>query len=79
MPVNRTFKSSPEHNGARRFPTRLVEGRFEDDLGIRVIHIERGARPDVVARGKMLAARPDYPPPHVVNAIAELIADHVHI
>jgi hypothetical protein len=57
----------------------LVEGRFEDDLGIRVMHIEHGSRPDVVARGKMLAARRDYPPPHVVNAIAELIADHVQI
>lgn len=79
MPVNRTFKSSPKHNGVRRFPTPVIEGRLKDDLGIRLIHIERTARPDVVARGRMLAARPDYPPPHVVDAIAELIADHVHI
>ena len=79
MPVNRTFKSSPKHNGVRRFRPRIVEGRLKDDLGIRLILIERTARPDKVARGKMLAARPDYPPPHVVNAIAELIADHVQI
>jgi hypothetical protein len=80
MPVNRTFKKSlPRHNGGRCSPTPIVERRFEDALGIRLIHIERGTRPDVVARGRMLAASADYPPPHVVNAIAELIADHVHL
>ncbi len=78
MPVNRTFKTSPRPNGVRRFPTRF-ESQFDNDLGIRLIHIERTARPDVVARGRLLAASANYPPPHVVNAIAELIAHHVHI
>lgn len=80
MPVNRTFKnSSPRRNGARCLPSPITERHFDDALGIRLIHIERGTRGDVVARGRMLAADADYPPPHVVNAIAELIADHVHL
>jgi len=79
MPVNRTFKrSSPRHNGGRCSPTAIVQRHLDDDLGIRIVHIERGARLDVVARGRLLAARADYPPPHVVNAIADLIAHHVH-
>ena len=51
---------------------------MDDALGIRVVHIERGALADVVARGRLLVNSGDYPPPHVVNAIAELIAHHVH-
>jgi hypothetical protein len=78
MPVNRTFKTSSRPNVGRRFPTRF-ESRLDDDLGIRLLHIERTARADVVARGRLLAASTNYPPPHVVNAIAELIAHHVHI
>ena len=78
MPVNRTFKkASPRHNGGRCSP--IIERHFEDGLGIRLLHIERGTRADMVARGRMLVADADYPPPHVVNAIAELIADHVHL
>jgi hypothetical protein len=80
MPVNRTFKnSSRRHNGARCSPSPIPDRHFADALGIRLIHIEHGTRADVVARGRMLAASADYPPPHVVNAIAELIADHVHL
>jgi hypothetical protein len=79
MPVNRTFKrSSPRHNKGRCSPTPIVERHLDNALGIRLVHIERGARSDVVARGRMLADSADYPPPHVVNAIADLIAHHVH-
>ena len=56
----------------------MVGRDLDDALGIRIVHIERGARTDVVARGRLLAASADYPPPHVVNAIAGLIAHHVH-
>jgi len=56
----------------------MVERHLDNALGIRLVHIERGARSDVVARGRLLVANGDYPPPHVVNAIADLIAHHVH-
>ena len=80
MPVNRTFKkASLRHKGDRCSPPLFREHTFEDALGIRLVHIERGTRADMVARGRMLVANADYPPPHVVNAIAELIADHVHL
>ena len=37
------------------------------------------SRKAVVERARLLAADPGYPPPHVVEAVAALIARHVRI
>lgn len=50
---------------------------FDPTLGLRLIDVEE-SREEVIARAKLLVADAGYPPPQVLDAIADLMARHVH-
>ena len=48
-------------------------------LRIPVMSIDDGSREALLERARFLAADPGYPPPYVIDAVADLIARHVHV
>jgi len=48
-------------------------------LGIPLISLRDDSREALVARARFLVQDSGYPPPSVVNAVADLIARHVRI
>jgi hypothetical protein len=58
---------------------KTVERGFDPALGIRVVTIKGESRGEMLERARLLAADPGYPPPYVMNAVAELIACHVQV
>lgn len=79
MPVNRTFK--PLSRMARRPCSQWTPPQRGVDAltGIPLVPLEDGSREALIDRARALAADPGYPPPYVVDAVAELIARHVRI
>ena len=56
-----------------------VERGIDPALGIPFVSIKGGSRAALVERARLLVKDPGYPPPYVVNAVADLIARHVQI
>jgi hypothetical protein len=56
-----------------------LEGRFDQTLGLPLVAMKGESRGALLERARLLAADPAYPPPHVVNAVAELVARHVQV
>jgi hypothetical protein len=79
MPVNRSSK--PLIRMARRHCAewKSVERGIDRSFGIPLVTIQGESREAMQNRARLLAADPAYPPPYVVNAVAELMARHVHI
>jgi hypothetical protein len=48
-------------------------------LRIPVISIDNGSREALLKRARSLATDPGYPPPFVIEAVADLIARHVRV
>jgi len=80
MPVNRSPKGlfrTPRRRGCSRWIP--LNRDFDPALGISLLSLSDNSREALVARARRLVKDPGYPPPFVVNAVADLIARHVRI
>jgi hypothetical protein len=80
MPVNRSPKAlfrTPRRRGCSRWIP--LNRDFDPALGIPLLSLNNDSREALVARARLLVQDPGYPPPFVVNAVADLIARHVRI
>ena len=80
MPVNRSakglFRTSRRRGCSRWIP---LNRDFGSALGIPLLSLNDDSREALVARARFLVQDSGYPPPFVVNAVADLIARHVRI
>ena len=76
MPINRFFK--PLVRTQRRRCLRH-SGRLDQVAGLPLLMLPDRSRKAVVERARLLAEDPGYPPPYVLESVADLIARHVRV
>lgn len=76
MPINRSFKPLVRTPRLRCLPP---SGRLDRVAGLPLLTLPDRSRKALVERARLLAEDPNYPPPYVLESVAELIARHVRI
>ena len=80
MPINRSPKGlfrTPRRRGCSRWIP--INRNCDPALGIPLLSLNDNSREALVARARLLVRDPGYPPPFVLNAVADLIARHVRL
>ena len=76
MPINRSFKPSVRTSRLRCL---RPSGRLDQVAGLALLTLPDRSRKDLVERARLLAEDPSYPPPYILESVADLIARHVRV
>ena len=76
MPINRSFKPLVR---TPRLGCLRSSGRLDQVAGLPLLTLPDRSRRALVERARLLAEDPDYPPPCVLESVADLIARHVRV
>jgi len=76
MPINRFFKPLVR---TPRLRCLRPSGRLDQVAGLALLTLPDRSRKALVERARLLVEDPGYPPPYVLEAVADLIARHVRV
>ncbi len=79
MPIDRSLKPLLQASRRRCLRPSDRNRRPDLDLGMPLLTLPDRSRRVLIARARLLVADPNYPPPGVVQAVADLIACHVQV
>ena len=76
MPINRFLKPLVRTSRLRCL---RPSGRLDQVAGLPLLTLPDRSRKALVERARLLAEDPSYPPPYVLESVADLIARHVRV
>jgi len=76
MPINRSFKPLVR---TPRLRCLRPSGRLNQVAGLPLLTLPDRSRKAVVERARLLVEDPGYPPPYVLESVADLIARHMRV